>query len=118
MYRYFRILVTAQWNFQYFVSLVELIFFLGVALILFLDLRRIILKKSFYDFRFGLNMYSWVNLIVPTLTGTLTAIPRYSMMSISIYFFLSEIKSNLLKSVLLFIFVILHIIFLAQRYWK
>lgn len=113
LYRYLKIFLTAQWNFQYFVSLVELIFFLGVALILFLDLRRIILKRSFYDFRFGLNLFSWVNLIVPTLTGTLTAIPRYSMMSISIYFFLSEIKSTLLKSVLLFIFVILHIIFLA-----
>ncbi len=110
IYRYIKIFLTAKMNFQYFVAAVELLFFVSVACILLLDLRQMIKKKKFNAFRLGLYLFSWVNLLVPTLTGTLTAIPRYSMMSLSIFLFLGEMKNARIKTAVLIFFILFHIL--------
>lgn len=113
IYRYIKIFLTAKMNFQYFVAAVELVFFVMALGILILDLKRILEKREFASFRFGLNLFSLTNLLVPTLTGTLTAIPRYSMMSLSIFLFLGEMKNTKIKTAVLIVFFLLHILFLA-----
>jgi len=123
-WRYFKIFITAHWNFQYFVSIIEFVFFSFVLFILILDLfknlgiKNLKLNKNFklkienYDL-LGLNFFSLVNLILPTLTGTFLSIPRFSLMSLSFFIYLSQIKNVFVKYFILGIFLILHILLLG-----
>jgi len=122
-YRYIKILFTAQWNFQYFISLTEVLFFTFIFVVLILDLiKNLLVPQSFnkagklriknFDL-IALNFFSFVNLILPTLTGTFSSIPRYALFSISAFIFLGGIKNIKLKIVLLSIFLILHTILLG-----
>lgn len=113
IFRYLKIFITANKNFQYYVAVNELFFFFFVSLLLLIDLKNILRKKPFNLSRLGLNVFSFTNVLVPTLTGTLTAIPRYSLLSLSIFFALAEIENKLIKVILLIIFLILHIVFLG-----
>lgn len=113
IYRYLRIFMTAQMNFQYFVAVVEFAFFITVLMILIVDLKHILEKRGIGSFRLALNLFSFTNLLVPALTGTLTAIPRYSMMSLSVFLFLGETKNATIKTLVLALFALLHILFFA-----
>ncbi len=114
MYRYVKIFLTAQLNFQYFIAVIEFIISTGVGAVLAYDFWRIYKKKYKQLFtRFGLNLFSVVNLILPTLTGTLTSVPRYALMSISFFIVLGTMQNKQLKIILLGIFGLLHIILLA-----
>lgn len=119
-YRYLNIFLTANFNFQYFISLFEFFVFNLVLIILILDLIKNLKPASpagglkIKNFNLiGLNLFSLVNLILPTLTGTLSSIPRYALFSLSFFLYFSQIKSILLKLTLGIIFVILHIIILS-----
>lgn len=118
-WRYFKIFITANWDFRYFVSVIEFIFFNFVLAILALDFfKHVKFKKKFkleiVDFdRLGLNLFSISNILLPTLTGTLSSIPRYSLMSISFFIYLTEIKNQSIKIILALIFVVFHIVLLA-----
>ena len=123
-WRYFKIFITARWNFQYFVSIIEFSFFSFVLIILVLDLFKNLgiknlkfiknckLKIENYEF-LGLNLFSLINLILPTLTGTFLSIPRFSLMSLSLFIYLSLIKNTVVKYLILIIFLILHILLLG-----
>ncbi len=118
-WRYLKIFITANWDFRYFVSVVEFIFFNFVFAVLALDfLKQVKFKKKFrleivdHD-RLGLNLFSLSNIILPTLTGTLSSIPRYSLMSVSFFIYLTEIKNKSIKMILALIFVVFHIVLLA-----
>jgi hypothetical protein len=118
-WRYLKIFITANWDFRYFVSVIEFTIFNLVLGVLVLDLlKHINLKKGFklkilnFD-RLGLNLFSLANIILPTLTGTLSSIPRYSLMSISFFIYLTEIKDKSIKIILALIFLIFHIVLLA-----
>lgn len=108
-YRYFKILTTASHNFQYFISLLEVIIFTFFLIVLLLDL-----KKNFKDsFRLGLNLFSLSNLILPTLTGTFSSIPRYVLLSVSAFIYLGERKNVTGKLILFGVFFILHIVLIG-----
>lgn len=115
-YRYFKIFFTASFNFQYLIALLEFTVFTGFLIILFLDL-----KKSCHNInRLSLNLFSWCNLLLPTLTGSFSSIPRYALLSLSAFFYLSEIKSTPLKITLFSAFSILQILctaFFIQGYF-
>lgn len=121
IWRYIKIFFTAQINFQYFVSLFELAIFSFTFIVLLLDLIKIISIKNFPNikyqisniFLFSLNLFSFANLILPTLTGTLSSIPRYALFSFSMFLYLSKIKNNYLKILILILFLIFHILSLA-----
>ena len=135
-FRYLKIFFTANWNFQYFISLFEFftfnfVFFV-VILNLFQDLRTSFwgprryvggLQNRFWtsqNDRIGLGLFSLINLMLPTLTGTLSSIPRYALFSLSLFIYLSQIKNLLKKVAIATIFVILHIImlgFFSQGYF-
>jgi Gpi18-like mannosyltransferase len=117
-WRYFKIFITARWNFQYFVSIIEFSFFSFVFAILILDLFKNLKIKNWkfeienYDL-LGLNLFSLVNIVLPTLTGTFLSIPRFSLMSLSFFIYLSQIKNVFIKYLILGIFLILHILLLG-----
>lgn len=113
IYRYLKIFITADRNFQYFVALLELGFFVFAISILVIEIKKTIGRNRVEYIRLGLAFFSLVNMILPTLTGTLTSIPRYTLLSISIFLFLGEIKNTALKIGLAAIFVFFHVLMFA-----
>ena len=125
-WRYFKIFITAAHDSRYFVSLIEFLMFNFVFTILFLDLFKNLRIKNWklalsgveglkirnYDL-LGLNLFSLANLILPTLTGTLSSIPRYALFSLSFIIYLVGLKNNLIKYFIIMIFLILHILLLG-----
>ncbi|MBI5122872.1 hypothetical protein HZA75_03360 [Candidatus Roizmanbacteria bacterium] len=114
-WRYLKIFFTANWNFQYFSSLIEFFVFNFVFIILVLDLfKNLIPPKAGRNYDLlALNIFSFSNLILPTLTGTFSSIPRYSLFSLSFFLYLSQLKNNLIKYFILVIFLVLHILLLG-----
>lgn len=65
-------------------------------------------------------IYAWPSLILPTLTGTLSSMPRYILIIFPIFIALGLIQSKLLKILLLLIFSSLLVIFtllFTRGYW-
>ncbi|MGI5840940.1 MAG: hypothetical protein ACOX6N_01900 [Patescibacteria group bacterium] len=124
IYRYIKILLFAARNFQYWIALFELITFISFAAVLTLQLYRLLspginkLKNKLP--LLSLNLISIATLILPTLTGTFSSLPRYVLMSLSFFIFLSEINSRYLKIALFIIFFVFHVLglaFFAQGYF-
>lgn len=107
VYRYFRIILTADpGNIAFWVSLSELLFFsLTIGLLAYLTLRT---KQNKW-----LLLYSWAVVLVPSITGTLTSIPRYVMVIIPLYVFLAGISNRKLKLAIAAIFIIIQAVFTA-----
>lgn len=114
-YRYFKIIFTATHNFQWVMSLVEMCVFSFVFVVLILDLFSINKMKRNENSMFflGLNLFSLSNILLPTLTGTFSSIPRYALFSLSFFFYLGNIRSKTVKSVIAFLFLTGQIILLS-----
>ncbi len=116
-YRYIKIMFTASHNFQWFMSLMEMGIFTLVFVVLLLDLMKIVKQmakptpKTY--FFLGLNMFSFINLVLPTLTGTFSSIPRYALFSVSFFLYLSQINSKTIKWGIIFLFITLQIVLLS-----
>lgn len=119
VYRYLNIFFTARFNFQYFISLFEFFSFALVFTVLILDLLKNLLpvkgeKTGNITYSLiGLNLFSLANLLLPTLTGTFSSIPRYALFSLSFFIYLSRIKSVPVKIFLSTTLTILHVIILG-----
>jgi len=122
-WRYFKIFITAAHDSRFYVSVIEFLIFNFIFIVLILDLIKIInfkikglksykLQVTSYN-ELGLNLFSFANLILPTLTGTFSSIPRYSLFSLSFFIYIAQIKSNFIKYFIFGIFVILHILLLG-----
>lgn len=111
IYRYLKILVTAQWNFVYLVSLLEITTFLVVFTVLVIQLRDLWRSKN--KTLLGLNLFSLANILVPTFTGTFLSIPRFSLLSLSFFIYLGLMKNTYFKAILCLIFLLLHVALLA-----
>jgi len=123
-WRYLKIFFTAAHDSRFYVSVVEFLIFNFVFIVLILDLIKNLgikklkfienckLKIENYDL-LALDLFSFANLLLPTLTGTFSSIPRYSLFSISIFIYLGQLKNNYIKYLILIIFVILHILLLG-----
>jgi hypothetical protein len=106
-WRYLKIFFTASFNFQYFIALFEFFIFNFVVVILVFDLiKNLQVKEKNFSY-LGLHFFSWINLVLPTFTGTFSSIPRYVLLSFAFFIFLSQIK-RLLIIFLSVIFFILH----------
>lgn len=112
-FRYLKILFTAKPNFQYFIAFFEFSLFTLVFSVLAYDLIRLVKNKLFSSIRFSLNLFSFANLLLPTLTGTFSSIPRYALLSISFFIVLAEIQNRALKIIVFLVFLIVHIVILA-----
>jgi hypothetical protein len=120
LYRYIKIFSTADLSIQYYVAINEVVFYLSAMGVL---LYQLILQykakiKSYH--RLGLVTFSLLAILIPSLTGTLTAMPRYTLMCLSLYIIFAEITHKWLRIVLIAIFLCLHIvmaILFAQGYY-
>lgn len=108
-YRYIKILTNSQINYQYVVALLELFIFSFVFIVLLYDLFKIIRNKNIFN-QLPINLFSISALILPTLTGTFSSIPRYALISLGFFIALSKIKSTLIKILILISFGILHVV--------
>ncbi len=120
-FRYLKILFTATHDFQWYFSLFEMSIFTMVFVLLILDLLRIVRQipwpfthlRGVQAQRIGISLFSLINLILPTLTGTFSSIPRYALFSLSFFIFLGEIKLWKIKVGIVGVFVFLQIILLS-----
>lgn len=114
-YRYIKILFTASHDFRWYMSLVEVSIFSLVFVILALDLLKII--KRFSQLKswnlLGLNIFSFINLVLPTLTGTFSSIPRYALFSLSFFLYISQIRSTGVRVGVAILFITLQIVLLS-----
>lgn len=113
--RYMRILFTSAHDLAYFVSIIEMVTFTVVLGILCLEFYHYYKRKINAEiaFRFGIFVFSLINILLPSLTGTFSSVPRYALFSYSIYFFLAQIESKIVKVFVALVFVSLQIIMLS-----
>lgn len=111
-FRYIKIFITASHNFIYFVAVFEFIIFNLFLILLVYDLTQLWKNKNVHSriTLIGLNLFSFINLLLPTLTGTLTSIPRYAMLSLSFYIRLALIRNQWIRISFLLVFSIFHIL--------
>jgi hypothetical protein len=114
-YRYIRIFITAHPDITYFIAAVEFTTYTVFLIVLLYDLWKLWKERGrsgTMNF-IGLNLFSFINLLLPSLTGTLTSTPRYLLVSLSFFIRIAQVKNNFFRYITLFIFIILHIILLS-----
>jgi hypothetical protein len=114
-YRYIKIFLTASHDVTYFVAVVEFVTFTLVLIVLLYDLWKLwkIKQDEARLSLIGLNLFSLINLLLPTFTGTFTSVPRYVLLSLSFFIRIAEIKNTALRISILALFGIFHIILLS-----
>lgn len=111
LFRYFKMIIsTNPFSLPFFNLFLELIFTLVPLIILILGFKRI--RLSYWIFTFGC-------LILPTLTGTLSSMPRYALMSFLILPLICKIgvKYFILISIIFGLLGILLISLFTRGYW-
>lgn len=110
IYRYLKIFATTQ-GLILLNAVFEFLSTVFAFTILIISYKKV--KSSWF-------LFSFLSVLLPTLTGTLTSMPRYILIAFPIYFILGSIKSTLLKITILSIFFIVGFISLtlfSQGYW-
>lgn len=110
-FRYLKIFFLSQFNFQYLIALSEFASFTFFFIICLIDLVQNIKKKNY--FYVSIVCFSLLNILIPSLTGTFLSMPRFALFSITVFFYLSRLKSRVVKSSLLIFFGLLQTIFLS-----
>lgn len=106
-YRYLKIFLTADYSFQYAVALMEVIFVTGsLAAAVYVGYKAYVKKEAYI---FGLVIYSAAHLILPTLTGSFSSLPRYSLFAVTNFIVLSSLSSQA-RMIALSIFIVLQCI--------
>lgn len=113
IYRYLKIFFTADFNFQYFVSVMEFSIFILFLTVISIQLYLIFKKKSKNIALVSLSIFSFLNLLIPTLTGTFLSIPRFALMSLSFFIFIALINNKFIKTTIAVLFFIIHFILLT-----
>lgn len=65
-------------------------------------------------------IFSWLSVLTPTLTGTLTSMPRYILVAFPVFIVLASIKNIIYKYIICLIFVVLLVIcttLFTRGYW-
>lgn len=90
IYRYIKILLTVSpTNLTFMISALEMfVFVVGIIILIYAYKKGI--RKSYI-------LFSVAVLLFPTLSGTLSSIPRYILASFAIYIFLGLIKNRIVK---------------------
>jgi Gpi18-like mannosyltransferase len=100
IYRYIKIVCTNSYYTEAFwIPLFELISTIG-AIVLLIIAHKLKIRKS-------LLIFSWFTVLVPTLTGTLSSMPRYILVVLPMYMVLAKIKNNWIKKLIILLFIIL-----------
>ena len=113
IYRYLKIFLTAQINFQYFVATFEFLIFTSFLTIISIQIYLIFKKRSSNIALMSLSLFSLASLLIPTLTGTFLSVPRFALLSLSFFIFISLINNKFIKSTIAILFLIIHVTLLA-----
>jgi len=110
-WRYFKILATTNG-----------MPFFNAALELFSTVFALLLLAVAYKKKFDRQwlIFSGLAVLIPTLTGTLTSMPRYILVAFPMYIVLASIKSSIIKKSFLGFFLVLLVfltILFTQGYW-
>ncbi len=113
IWRYIKMFITVdRSNPLYYTLIAEFIFSIGAfTLLIWGWIQKI--KPSYL-------LFSFLALILPTLTGTFSSMPRYVIVAFPIFIVLAQIKSKWTKITILSIFIVLLIIFtimFTRGYW-
>jgi hypothetical protein len=117
-FRYLKIFISATFDYHYWIAIVEFSIFNVMLVLSSLELYRQVKKRN--ALWIGVGIFSVVNLLLPTLTGTLSSIPRYSLLSISSFMYLASIQNKLLQKVIITLCFILQavlLVFFTQGYF-
>lgn len=110
-FRYFRIFFTADFSFAYMISLLEFTVFTFFFFVSLLEAFRAHKNKDY--FLLGIALYSAAALLLPTLTGSFTSIPRYALLAPAPFFFLAHMKNKAVKVCVFIGFSLLQVLLFA-----
>lgn len=106
IYRYIKILLSIPvFQFEWWVSLLELISFFIVAILLYVAWKK--------GIRISYIIFALLCFLVPTLSGTFTSLPRYTITLFPIFIALALIKNKYVKYVYAFLASFLLFLLLA-----
>jgi hypothetical protein len=107
VWRYLKIFFSVSWkNYHFWTAVWEFAAFIfGVATLIVAHKKRV---------RMSYLLFSWPVLLIPTLTGTFSSLPRYILLLLPIYIILGNIKNTFTKLIILFICVCLQTIFVID----
>lgn len=108
LYRYLKIILTADMTFAYFVAVIEVVIFSAAFGAAALEGWRNYIKREWQ--LFSVAVFSLSVLLLPTVTGTLLSTPRFALLSLSSFIFMSRLKSKVSKISLLVVFGLLQIV--------
>ncbi len=105
-WRYIKILTTVSYfQMDFWIALWELLFTLFAIYLLLLAYK--------HKIRTSYLIFSWLAILVPTFTGTLSSMPRYILTAFPLFILLGTISGKYKKSILLIISILLMVIFTA-----
>ncbi len=113
LYRYIHIFSKMKRQFIYFIAGFEFFSFIIRFSVTTLYLYTLLKKKPYNLFLISLSIFSFINLILPSLTGTLSSTPRYALLSPVLFIAFAQVKKDIYKVTIFLIFTIFHIILLA-----
>lgn len=106
VFRYFKILFQFPANqYEWWIALLELSIFIFVSILLFIAWKKKV--------RTSYLIFSVFVFLVPTLTGTLTALPRYVLPIFPVFIALTLVENKILKAIYLTVGIILLFILFA-----
>lgn len=110
-YRYFRIFLISTHDLSYFVALTEFFLFtFSFFVSLWWTYQQYLSRKWFM---LSIGLFSLINILLPTLTGTLSSVPRYALFSLAPLFYFSTLQSKLIRVIVALLFVVIHVVLLA-----
>ena len=94
LYRYLRIFLTVSFsNYDFWIAFLELSTFVLTLMVLILLLKKNI-PKSFL-------LFSFLCILFPTLSGTLSSVPRYSLVAFPIFMYFATVKNSFVRYTIL-----------------
>lgn len=106
VWRYIKILITVpRANFDWWVSLCEVVLFAIVCILLFCAYKKKV--------RLSYIIFSVCALMFPTLSGTLSSIPRYAFVCFAVYIAFAKIENVWLRSFILTVSISLQVVLCA-----
>jgi len=102
LFRYLKIFISVPFsNYELWVAVLEFVVFLTIFILLLKNIKKI---------RLSYLIFSSFAIIIPTLSGTLSSLPRYALAAFPVFIILGRVKSTKIKIFLLIISYFLLII--------
>lgn len=110
LFRYIKIFLTTPMSFTFWISVFEFAVCVSFVTVIGYELYRLIRQKKKDVEILSLQAYSLIVLLLPTLTGTLTSVPRYALVSFGFFLILARIQHRFVKVLLTILFLALHML--------